>query len=97
MFKFLPEHVRVDAQLLRNLVRQFVADDAAGHTLDVREQVVDGFHLAFGRAHRELRAGTLDQVIEVAAAMRAAPRRMRLCLYGECRGQDRNRARGSAP
>ena len=44
---------------------KFVADDAAGNALDVGQQIVQGLHLALGAAHGELRAGALDQVVEI--------------------------------
>ncbi len=36
MLQFLAQHRRVDAQLLRDLVRELIANDAAGHALDMR-------------------------------------------------------------
>ena len=63
--KFLAHHGGVDAQLLRDLVGQFVAHDAAGDALNVRQQIVHRFLLAVSAAHGELRAGALDQVVEI--------------------------------
>ena len=50
MAQLLAQHGGIDAQAMRNLVGQFVAHDAAGHPLNVRQQVVQGLDLALGSA-----------------------------------------------
>ena len=65
MPQFLAKDCGIDAELLRDFLGQFVAHDAAGDALDVRQEIVHGFDLAFSAAHGELRAGALDEVIEI--------------------------------
>ena len=62
--KFLAQNGRVDLQFLRDVGGKFVADDAAGNALDVRQKIVHRFDLALGGS-RELRLGALDEVIEI--------------------------------
>ncbi len=64
MTKLLAQDGGVDLQFLRDVGGEFVAHDAAGNALDVGQQIVDGFDLAFGSA-RELCLGTLDEVGEI--------------------------------
>ena len=65
MLQFLPQNGRVDAKFLRDLMRQFVAYDSAGNTLDVRQQIIQRLYFAFGTANGELASGALDQVIKI--------------------------------
>ncbi len=46
-------------------MRQFVAYDAARYSLNVGQQIIHGLYLAFAASHGELRAGALDQVVEI--------------------------------
>ena len=69
MSQFLPQNRRVDAQLLCDLVGEFVTHNPARHALNVRQKIVDGLYLAFRAADRELTPGTLDQVVEIALRM----------------------------
>ena len=63
--EFLAQDGGIDGELLRDLVGQLVAHDAAGHALDVRQEIVDGLLFAFAAADGELRAGAFDEVIEI--------------------------------
>src|SRR5579862_8863446 len=65
VLEFLPQYGGIDVELLRDLVLQFVAHNAAGHALNVRQKIVDGFDFALGAASSELGAGSLDQVREI--------------------------------
>ena len=65
MTEFLAQDGGVDLEFLRDLLREFVAHDAAGDALDVRQEIVHRFVFAFGAADGKLRACALDQVVEV--------------------------------
>src|SRR5205807_8362371 len=67
--KFLPQHRRVDAQLLRDLVSELIAHNPARDALNVRQEEVHRLYLALCTSHRELGAGPLDQIIKVALGM----------------------------
>ncbi len=64
-FQLLAQGGGVDAQFLRGVHGEFVALDAAGDALNVRQQPVDGFHFRIGRARREERARALQQIVGV--------------------------------
>ena len=66
MLEFLAQNRRIDAELLRDLLRKFIAHNATGNPLNVRQQVVDGFNFAFAAAGGELGPGAFDQIVEVA-------------------------------
>ena len=55
----------INPQLLRDLVGQFVANNTAGHALDVRQKIIDCLDLALGITDRKLRAGAFDQIGKV--------------------------------
>ena len=63
--QFLPQHRRFDSQAMRDLVGPLVAHDAAGYPLNVRQQIIQGLHFAFGSARGKQRARALNQVIEI--------------------------------
>src|SRR3984893_11201797 len=65
MLQLLPQNGGVDAEFLRDLVRQFVAYDSARNSLDVWQQVIQRLHLALGAANGELALSALDQVIKI--------------------------------
>ena len=69
MTKFLSQHRRLDAEAVRDFVGQFVAHDAAGHALNVRQQVVQRLDLAFWCTHGMQGPGTLDEVVEILLRM----------------------------
>src|SRR5207244_7711272 len=56
---------RVNAQLLRHLPRDFVANDAAGNPLDVGQKVIHRLNLTFGAADGKLGASAFDEVIKI--------------------------------
>src|SRR5262245_14555924 len=66
VLQFLSQQARVDGQLLRDIARQLIANDAAGYALDMRQQIIDRLHLALCRFSWKLCTRTLDQVIEIA-------------------------------
>ncbi len=65
MLEFLPQNGGIDAEFLRDLAGQFVAHDPAGHSLDMRQQIIQRLHFALSTANGELVLGALDQVIEI--------------------------------
>src|SRR5580700_994963 len=65
MPQFLAQYGGIDAQLLCDLLRQFVAHDAARHALNVRQKILDCLVLAFRAAYGKLAAGAIDQIVEV--------------------------------
>ncbi len=78
--KFLAQNSRVDLQFLRDVGGEFVADNAAGDALDVRQQIIDRFDLALGGA-RKLGLSALDQIIKVLLRRLAAPHRRRAAPF----------------
>ncbi len=50
---------------MRDLVRPLVANNAAGHALDVRQEIIQRLHFALGRACREKRARAFYEVVEI--------------------------------
>ncbi len=58
--EFLAQDGGVDLEFLRDLLREFVAHDAAGDALDVRQQIVHCLLLALTAAHWKLRPRPLD-------------------------------------
>ncbi len=65
MLQLLPQYAGIDAQFLRDLLRQLVADDPAGHALDVGQQMIHGLLFAFAGADGKLCAGSLDEVVKI--------------------------------
>src|SRR5882762_3516735 len=63
--QFLAEDAGIDADAVRNFLRQLVANDATRHPLNVWQQVVQGLDFALGATDGKLGAGALDQVVEV--------------------------------
>ena len=63
--QLLAQHRRIDPQAMRNLVGQLVAHNAAGHSLNVRQQVVQRLHFPLRSAGGELRPRALDEVVEI--------------------------------
>ena len=91
--KFLAQNGRVDLQFLRDVGGEFVADDAAGNALDVRQEIVDGFDLALGGAGK-LGLGALDEVIKVLLRGLQSRAVGGSSLAADDRGRDRSPDRG---
>src|SRR5215469_574891 len=66
MLQLLAEDRGVNAEFLGNLARQFIANDAAGNAVNVGKQEFHRVDFALCAAHRELGAGALDEVVEIA-------------------------------
>ncbi len=97
MAQLLPQHSRIDSQPMRHLVGPLVAHDAAGHALNVRQQVIQRLDLAFGSAGGKLRACALDQVVKVLLRVLQCIGVGLYALCAGCRDQDRSRSPASAP
>ncbi len=65
VLQFLPQSAGIDAQFLRDFLRQFVADDSAWNALDVGQEMIHRLLFALGTAHGKLGAGAFDQVVEI--------------------------------
>ncbi len=63
--QFLAQHRGVDSQLLRNLLGQFVAHDAAGDALDVGQQIVHRLLFSVAGTDGKLRPRPFDQIVEI--------------------------------
>ena len=65
MFQFLPQHCRVNPELLRYLHGQLIAHNATRHALNMRQQMIDCFDFAFGVPRAKLRARPVNEVIKI--------------------------------
>ena len=65
MAQLLAKYGGIDAQLLGDLLAQFIAHDPAGDALDVRQKIVHRFLFAFGSAHRKVTSRAVDQIVEI--------------------------------